>query len=98
MEVIHPRCCGMDVSKRDAKVCVWIQQGPRVRSEVTTWSSVSSAILDLADHLLKERVTLAVMEATGDYWKPFYFLPTEGSQAGGPACLQEREVARATRP
>lgn len=74
MEVIHPRCCGMDVSKRDAKVCVRIQQGSRVSTTVTSWSSVSSAILELADHLLEQRVSLVVMEATGDYWKPFYFL------------------------
>ena len=25
MEVIHPRCAGIDVSKKDAKVCVRIQ-------------------------------------------------------------------------
>jgi len=64
----------MDVSKRDAKVCVRIQQGSRVSTTVTSWSSVSSAILELADHLLEQRVSLVVMEATGDYWKPFYFL------------------------
>ena len=58
-------------------MCVRIQQGSRVRSEVTTWSSVSSAILVLADHLLKQRVSLVVLEATGDYWKRFYFLLTE---------------------
>lgn len=74
MEVVHPRCCGMDISKRDAKVCVRIQQGARATVTVTTWPSVSSAILELADHLLAERVSLVVMEATGDYWKPFYYL------------------------
>lgn len=77
MEVIHPRCCGMDVSKRDAKVCVRIQQGSRASTMVTTWSSLSSAILELADHLLAQRVSLVVMEATGDHWKPFYFLLAE---------------------
>jgi hypothetical protein len=30
MEVIHPRCAGIDVSKKDAKVCIRIQgRGPR---------------------------------------------------------------------
>ena len=28
----------------------------------------------LRDHLIAEQVTCAVMEATGDYWKPFYYL------------------------
>jgi len=77
MDVIHPRCCGMDISKRDAKVCVRIQDGGRVRSKVTTWPSLSSQILKLADDLVRQRVSLVTMEATGDYWKPFYFLLTE---------------------
>ena len=81
MDVIHPRCCGMDISKRDAKVCVRIQDGSRVSTQVTTWSSLSSAILELADHLLGQRVSLVVLEATGDYWKPFYFLLTEAGLA-----------------
>jgi len=28
----------------------------------------------LREHLIAERVSLLVMEATGDYWKPFYNL------------------------
>ena len=62
MDVIHPRCCGMDISKRDAKVCVRIQDGSRVSTQVTTWSSLSSAILELADHLLGQRVSLVVLD------------------------------------
>jgi transposase len=38
---------------------------------------MSSQILQLADHLRGQKVTCVVMEATGDYWKPFYFLLTE---------------------
>ena len=59
MEVIHPRCCGMDISKRDAKVCVRIQRGARATTTVTTWSSMSSKILALADHLVAQRVVRA---------------------------------------
>jgi hypothetical protein len=25
MEVVHPRCAGIDISKKDAKVCIRIQ-------------------------------------------------------------------------
>jgi len=35
---------------------------------------MTNQILALRDHLVAERVTCAVMEATGDYWKPFYYL------------------------
>jgi transposase len=77
MDVVHPRCCGMDISKRDAKVCVRVQQGSRATTTVTTWSSLSSHILQLAEQLAAQRVSLVVMEATGDYWKPFYYLLVE---------------------
>ena len=80
MDVVHPRCAGIDVSKKDAKVCVRVQgSGPRpTRSEVTTFGSMSRDILALREHLEGEQVTCVVMEATGDYWKPFYYL-LEGS-------------------
>lgn len=76
MEVIHPRCAGLDVSKKDAKVCVRIAGTGRRKAveTVTTWLSLTSRILALRDHLVREQVTCIVMEATGDYWKPFYYL------------------------
>lgn len=80
MDVIHPRCAGVDVSKRDAKVCVRIAGTGRARakSTVTTWGSVTNQVLALRDHLMAEQVTLVVMEATGDYWKPFFYLLEDG--------------------
>jgi transposase len=76
MEVVHARCAGLDVSKRDAKVCVRVAgKGRRATQEtVTTWGATTNQVLALREHLIAERVTLAVMEATGDYWKPFYYL------------------------
>ena len=76
MEVVHARCAGLDISKKDAKVCVRIAGAGRRKTveTVTTWSSMTNQILALRDHLVAERVTCAVMEATGDYWKPFYYL------------------------
>ena len=35
---------------------------------------MTSQILALRDHLIAERITCAVLEATSDYWKPFYYL------------------------
>ena len=76
MDLMHPRCAGLDVSKRDAKVCVRVAGSGRAAatSTVTTWSSVTGQILALREHLIGEQVTLVVLEATGDYWKPFYYL------------------------
>jgi transposase len=80
MEVVHPRCAGLDVSKRDAKVCVRIQgQGRRGTSTtVTTWGSTTAEILALREHLLAEQVSCVVIESTSDYWKPFYYLLEDG--------------------
>lgn len=76
MEVVHPRCAGMDISKKDAKVCVRVAGAGRRKTveTVTTWSSMTGQILSLREHLVAEQVTCVVMEATGDYWKPFYYL------------------------
>ena len=80
MDLGHPRCAGIDISKRDAKLCVRIASSGRARaiSSVTTWGAVTSQILALRDHLVAAEVTLVVMEATSDYWKPFYYLLEDG--------------------
>ncbi len=76
MEIVHVRCAGLDISKRDAKVCVRVGGAGRRKTveTVTTWGSTTNQVLALRDHLVAEQVTCAVMEATGDYWKPFYYL------------------------
>lgn len=81
MELLHPRCAGIDISKRDAKVCVRIAGSGRRRAAetVTTWSSMTNQVLALRDHLTQERVTCVVLEATSDYWKPFYYLLEDAS-------------------
>ncbi|MGV0790553.1 IS110 family transposase [Mycolicibacterium sp. XJ1819] len=81
MDVMHPRCAGIDCSKKDAKVCLRVQgQGrPQATSAtVTTWGAVTSQILALREHLLAAKVTCVVIESTSDYWKPFYYLLDDG--------------------
>lgn len=70
VELLHERCAGLDVSKRDVKVCVRTPNERRrgtFATTTTTWSSTMNAICDLREHLLAEQVTLVVIEATGDY-------------------------------
>ena len=80
MDVVHYRCAGLDVSKRDAKVCVRVQPPTRAKasSTVTTWGAMTNDILALREHLIEQRVTLVVMEATSSYWKPFYYVLEDG--------------------
>jgi transposase len=65
----------MDISKKDAKVCVRVAGAGRRKTveTVTTWGSMTSQILELREHLAAQQITCVVMEATGDYWKPFYY-------------------------
>jgi transposase len=66
----------MDISKKDAKVCIRVAGAGRRKTAgtVTTWGSMTSQVLSLRDHLIGQQVTCVVMEATSDYWKPFYYL------------------------
>lgn len=76
MDIVHDRAAGMDISKRDAKVCVRVpgRKPGTFTSTVTTWGATTNQILELRDFLLGEHVTTVVMEATGDYWKPFFYV------------------------
>src|SRR6476619_8037202 len=93
VDVIHPRCAGLDISQKDAKVCVRINgAGRRKTSEtVTTFGATTRQIMAMRDMLAEQQVTCVVMEATGDYWKPFYYLLTE---AGLPVMLANARQVR----
>jgi transposase len=93
MEVIHPRCAGVDVSKKDAKVCVRVQGAGRrgTSTTVSTWGSTTGEILALGEYLRAEQVSCVVIESTSDYWKPFYYL-LEDQQV--PVMLVNAKAAR----
>lgn len=76
MDVVHERAVGIDISKRDAKVCLRIpgKRKGTCESTVTTWGATTGQVLALRDYLLAQDVSTIVMEATSDYWKQFYFL------------------------
>ena len=71
------RVAAIDIAKASGMVCVRTphedKPGKRVQRVFHT-AATSGAILDLADHLVCQGVTLVVMEATSTYWKPFFFL------------------------
>jgi transposase len=70
MQVVHERCCGLDVHKRTVVACVLTSGGREVR----TFGTVTRELLRLADWLHEERVSCVAMESTGVYWKPVYNL------------------------
>jgi transposase len=82
VELLHERCAALDIGKKDLKACVRTPSASnRKRSRdqrVRTFATTTNALLELRDWLIAERVTLVVMEATGDYWRgAFYLLEDE---------------------
>ena len=79
MEVVHERCCGLDVHKKTVVAClVTPGRGGQPTREVRTFSTMTRELLALSDWLLEAGCTHAAMESTGSYWKPVYNL-LEGS-------------------
>src|SRR5713226_6117578 len=75
MEVVHPRCSGLDVHKKSVVACVMVPG----RKQVRTFGTVTAELLRLADWLQEEGVTTVAMESSGVYWKPvFNILETAG--------------------
>jgi transposase len=70
LEVIYPRCCGLDVHKKTVVACVTTPEGRDTR----TFATMTKDLLLLADWLAHCEVTHAAMESTGVYWKPVYNL------------------------
>ncbi len=70
MEVLHPRCAGLDVHKKSVMACIITPEGREVRE----FGAMTRDLLALADWLLERQVTQVAMESTGVYWKPVYNL------------------------
>jgi transposase len=71
MDVTYPRCCGLDVHKREIVACV-VTTAPdgTPQQEVLPFGTMTADILALADWLTAHVVTHVAMESTGVSWKP----------------------------
>jgi transposase len=72
MEVMHPKCAGLDVHKDTVVACVRIALGGKAATEVRTFATTTTELLRLSDWLQEHGVTHVAMEATGVYWKPVW--------------------------
>ena len=76
MEQVLERCAALDVAKDEVVGCVRTPSpSGRGRSvEMRTFSTFTSGVEELADWLAANGVVDVVMEATGQYWKPIWYL------------------------
>lgn len=78
MERMLERCAGLDVAKDELVACVRVPDGAvGRRQEVRTYPTFTSGLEGLADWLSAEGVSKVVMEATGQYWKPVWYVLEE---------------------
>jgi transposase len=84
VELIVERAAALDVGKDEVVACIRVPdpagagRGPgRRRQEVRTYPSFTSSLEALADWLQAEGITQVVMEATGQYWKPCWYVLEE---------------------
>jgi len=66
MEVVHERCCALDVHKRTVVACLLTlgERGQPVR-EVRTFGTMAADLLQLREWLVAAGCTHAAMESTG---------------------------------
>jgi transposase len=80
MEILYERCAGLDIGKNEVVCCIRVPDsaGGR-RAEVRTFGTFTGQLEGLADWLADEGVNEVVMEATGQYWKPVWYVLEERS-------------------
>lgn len=76
MEVLYPRCAGLDVHK-DSVVAAVRCVSPPTHHEVRSFATTTAGLLALSEWLATHGCTHVVMEATGVYWKPVWHILEE---------------------
>lgn len=75
MEILHERCAGLDVHKKNVKACFsGPSKGGHRSKETRTYLTMTQNLLEMRDWLKEQGCTHIAMEATGVYWKPIYNL------------------------
>jgi transposase len=72
MDVVHARCCGIDVHQASLAVCVVIKNEGQSEKYQLRCGTTTAELLRLVDWLHEHGVTHVAMEATGVYWKPVW--------------------------
>ena len=78
MEVLHPRCCGLDVLKDTVVACVRLVIDGKTVKEVRTFSTTTADLMALSQWLAENKCTHIAMESTGVYWKPVWHILADG--------------------
>ena len=73
MEIMHARCCGLDVHKKTVVACVLVTDTEgAVQRQVRSFGTMTADLLALSDWLGGYGVTQIALESTGVYWRPVF--------------------------
>jgi len=72
MDVLHPRCCGLDVHKSSISACILLREAGRVQKQQRRFGAMTQELHELAEWLRQFSVTQVAMESSGVYWKPVW--------------------------
>ncbi|MBV9775470.1 MAG: IS110 family transposase [Acetobacteraceae bacterium] len=78
MDVLYPRCAGLDVHKDTVVAGVRIAAPGPAKVEVRTFDTATPGLLALSAWLAECGCTHVAMEATGVYWKPVWHILADG--------------------
>ncbi len=72
MQVLYPRCSGLDIHKATIAACVLVAEGQTKQKHLLRCATMTRDLLALADWLSGFGVTHVALESTGVYWKPIW--------------------------
>ena len=78
MDVLYPRCAGLDVHKDTVVAGVRLAKGGSVKTEVRSFATTTPGLLALSAWLAECGCTHVAMEATGVYWRPVWHVLSDG--------------------
>jgi transposase len=76
-EQVLERVAAVDVAKASGMVCTRVPHPERAgRRRTLVWEvpAAANAVLELAEHLARERIQKITLEATSDYWRIWFYL------------------------
>ena len=71
MDLVHTRCCGLDVHKRTVVACVLVTRPDgSAERHMRTFTTMTPDLLEMVAWLDGLNVTHVALESTGVYWRP----------------------------
>jgi hypothetical protein len=71
MEVLHPRCCGLDVHKSTISACILLREAGRVQKQQRRFGAMTQDLRELAEWLRQFGLTQVAMNLAAFTGNPF---------------------------